>query len=71
MTLYPGDGIVHVSKFDATVWCDDPIIERVPEEPSAAETKIGENIAALVENGATLQMGIGTIANAALAVRCT
>lgn len=62
-----GDGIVHVSKFDATVWCNEPIIERVPEEPSPEEVKIGENIAALVENGATLQMGIGTIANAALA----
>lgn len=30
---------------------------------------IGEHVAALVDNGATLQMGIGSIANAALQVR--
>lgn len=61
--------MVHISRFDATVQCDDPIIERIPEEPSAAERKIGEHVASLVENGATLQMGIGTIANASLDVR--
>ncbi|MFM9943867.1 MAG: acetyl-CoA hydrolase/transferase family protein [Bacteroidia bacterium] len=61
-----GSGIIHVSKFSAIVQVDDPIPEIDIGEPSAAEMKIADNIASLVEDGATLQMGIGKIPNAVL-----
>lgn len=61
-----GDGLVHVSQFFKMVMNEEPIFEVVPEKPDADEMAIGKNIASLVEDGATLQMGIGGIPNAAL-----
>lgn len=61
-----GDGIIHISSIDAYVWSDVPIHEVAPAEPTEVETKIGEHVASLVEDGATLQMGIGAIPNAVL-----
>lgn len=61
-----GDGIIHISSIDAYVWTDVPIHEVAPTEPTDFETKIGEHVASLIEDGATLQMGIGAIPNAVL-----
>lgn len=61
-----GDGIIHISAVDAYCECDDPLFTLDPREPSEEEKKIGGFIAELVENGATLQTGIGGIPNAAL-----
>ena len=61
-----GNGIIHVSAMDALVRCDTPIFELVPPPPSPVELKIGGFIADLVEDGATLQTGIGGIPDAAL-----
>lgn len=61
-----GNGIIHVNAIDALVKCDDPIIERIPQPPTAIENTIGQFIAELVEDGATLQTGIGGIPDAAL-----
>jgi 4-hydroxybutyrate CoA-transferase len=61
-----GDGLVHLRNFDAMVEVYDPIISFEAPEPNQIEKKIGEQIASLVEDGATLQMGIGGIPNAAL-----
>ena len=61
-----GSGIIHVSAMDALVRCDNPIFEMVPPPPSPIESKIGAFIAELVEDGATLQTGIGGIPDAAL-----
>ncbi|MEZ5503259.1 MAG: hypothetical protein R3E50_11680 [Halioglobus sp.] len=61
-----GNGIIHVSAIDALVECDDPIFEIVPPAPSPVDTKIGDFIAGLVEDGATLQTGIGGVPDAAL-----
>jgi acyl-CoA hydrolase len=63
-----GDGMVHVSRLHSMVWCED----RLPEVDYAArvtdvERRIGRHIAALVEDGACLQMGIGAIPDAMLA----
>ena len=62
-----GDGTVHISKIHAWIECDDALPE--VHIPPATETdmQIGKNVAALVEDGATLQMGIGAIPNATLA----
>ncbi len=61
-----GNGIIHVSAVDALVRCDSPIFEMKPLAPSPTELKIGNYIAGLVEDGATLQTGIGGIPDAAL-----
>jgi len=61
-----GDGLIHFSKFTAAVYCDDPIIEVPTYELSQNELAIGNHIANIIENGATLQLGIGAIPNAVL-----
>ncbi len=61
-----GDGFIHISKIDAFVEHDQPIHETILPEPNEVERKIGEYIASLIEDGSTLQMGIGTIPNAVL-----
>ncbi len=57
-----GDGFVHVGKIDALVWHESPLPE-VNYDANANETvvQIGRNVASLVEDGATLQLGIGNI----------
>lgn len=62
-----GDGIIHYAHFNAMVWIDAPL----PEVNYAAVTdpvaeQISGHVAALIEDGSTLQMGIGTIPDAVL-----
>lgn len=62
-----GDGQIHVSKIDAMVWADESLPEvnyGAKAEPCTQD--IGRFVAALVEDGATLQMGIGAIPDAVL-----
>jgi len=61
-----GDGILHVSEIDYLVEVDVPIFGHEPSDFSKEEEKIGEYIASLIEDRSTLQMGIGSIPNAAL-----
>lgn len=61
-----GDGQVHVSKFSALYYEKTPIYSHDLKEPSEQEMAIGRNVAGLVEDGATLQVGIGGIPNATL-----
>ncbi len=61
-----GDGIIHVDKIDFGVKIDAPIHLSPLGEPSEIEATIGKYVAGLVEDGATLQMGIGNIPNAVL-----
>jgi len=61
-----GDGLVHVTRFAATVETDTPLPEHPRPRLSETERAIGRQVAALVENGATLQMGIGAIPDAVL-----
>ncbi|WP_037324455.1 acetyl-CoA hydrolase/transferase family protein [Salinimicrobium terrae] len=61
-----GDGIIHVSQIHAAIEVDHPIhIHDIPR-PSEIEQRVGEYVAGLVEDGATLQMGIGGIPNVVL-----
>ena len=62
-----GDGVVHVSRLD-TVVEDNAFApwERAPEPPSPEEQQVGRNVAQLVPDGATLQLGIGSIPDATL-----
>ena len=61
-----GDGIVHLNNFDACVLIDEEIHEMKFIAPTEAEEAIGKNIAEIIEDGSTLQMGIGGIPNAVL-----
>lgn len=61
-----GDGIIHVSEINYLVEANVPIFEHGMAEATEVELQIGRNIATLIEDGATLQMGIGSIPNAAL-----
>jgi acyl-CoA hydrolase len=57
-----GQGFIHISKIDAMVWhqVELPEVDYSRDANSTVE-KIGYNIASLVEDGATLQLGIGSI----------
>lgn len=61
-----GDGILHVSEVDYLVEVDVTIYSHEVVPFSAEEEKIGAFIASLIEDRSTLQMGIGSIPNAAL-----
>lgn len=61
-----GDALVHLRNFAACVEVDEEIHEMHMAAPSMAEAQIGKNIAGIIEDGATLQMGIGGIPNAVL-----
>jgi len=61
-----GDGIIHISQIDIAIEVDKPIHTSHILTPSETELKIGRYVAELVEDGATLQMGIGGIPNVVL-----
>lgn len=62
-----GDSFIHVSQIHAMVASDLPLLEHVGEEPSEDSMRIGEWIASLVQDGSTLQTGIGEIPSAVMA----
>ena len=62
-----GDSFVHISKLNALVQSDLPLLEFSLQPPSAESRKIGEFVASLVEDGSTLQTGIGEIPSAVMA----
>jgi len=62
-----GDGMVHLSRFYAMVYCEDSLHTASFTEKSGAETqKIGEFVAGLIDDRCTIQMGIGAIPDAVL-----
>lgn len=61
-----GKTSVAFDRIKAFVRTDRPLFESPAAPESAVESRIGELIAELVEDGATLQMGIGAIPDAAL-----
>lgn len=62
-----GDAFIHVSRLTHVVEIDRPVLE-LPQAREIGPTAraIGEHIAELIEDGATLQMGIGEIPDAVL-----
>ena len=62
-----GDALIHVSRIDAAVEVDDPLVEVPTATPSEIDTAIGRYIAEMIPDGATLQIGVGGIPNAVLA----
>jgi len=62
-----GDSLIHVSKFSGITEVDTPIHEVIPSPPTDIELEIGKNVASIIDDRATLQMGIGSIPDATMA----
>ncbi len=62
-----GDAFLHVSHVHAVVECSEPLPEFSCGTFGEVEQRIGAHIAGLIPDGATLQLGIGTIPDAVLA----
>lgn len=62
-----GDAMIPISMIDLFVQHDSELEPAHFSDPTPIEVAIGKNCAALIEDGATLQMGIGAIPNAVLA----
>jgi len=61
-----GDGQIHISQLSAYCVCNEPIMEHNPHTLTDIELQIGKHVAGIIEDGATLQMGIGSIPEAVL-----
>lgn len=58
-----GDSLLDIYDLDILVEVDHPIIERMSEDADEVTKRIGEHIASLIEDGSTLEFGIGSIPN--------
>jgi acyl-CoA hydrolase/GNAT superfamily N-acetyltransferase len=61
-----GDSFIHIDQIHALVPSDQPIIEVPAGKIDKVAQQIGQHIADLIQDGSTLQMGIGTIPDAVL-----
>jgi 4-hydroxybutyrate CoA-transferase len=61
-----GDGLIHTNEIHFAIESDDPLPEHYPSELSETELAIGRYCAEMIDDGATLQMGIGSIPDAVL-----
>ena len=62
-----GDGELSTDLIDLGIEVDEPLASPLPRVPGDVERLIGDRVAALVEDGATLQLGIGGVPDATLA----
>ena len=61
-----GDSFIHVDKITRLVPSDEPLLEAPQGTPDELSKAIARNITGLIPNGATLQLGIGSIPDAVL-----
>lgn len=61
-----GGAKIHLDAIHFIVEHDEPLIELTPPKIGEVEKAIGENVAGLIQDGATLQLGIGAIPDAVL-----
>jgi len=59
-----GDSFIHVNMIDLLVPYDEPLVTVPIPEPTEVLRRIGQNIARLVEDGSTIECGIGRIPQA-------
>jgi acyl-CoA hydrolase len=62
-----GDGQLSLEDIDLAIEADDELPSPVARKPDAVSESIGDRVAALVPDGATLQLGIGGVPDATLA----
>jgi acyl-CoA hydrolase len=63
-----GDSFIHASKFDAVVETSRPLLELPRREITDLHRAIARHVASLVEDGSTLQLGIGGVPDAVLSL---
>lgn len=62
-----GDGMIHINRIDKLVWHESELYTvNYAEKVTDIELQIGKNVAELIDDRATLQMGIGTIPDSVL-----
>jgi acetyl-CoA hydrolase len=61
LPLLGGDAVVTEADIDLLVESDERIIDMPDPEPSAVETKVAQQVAALIPDRATIQLGVGTL----------
>lgn len=62
-----GDAMLHVGEIDHLVPVDTPVIEYVhPAQPSEVVERIARYIGSVIDDGSTLQIGLGRFSNEAL-----
>ncbi|MCK4720350.1 acetyl-CoA hydrolase/transferase family protein, partial [bacterium] len=61
-----GDSFINVYDMDILVAVDTPLLESIPPEPTEVTRNIGEYVAGLVDDGATVEFGIGRIPQSVL-----
>jgi acyl-CoA hydrolase len=62
-----GDGMIHTDRFAAMVFHDEALPEMdYSAKITSVELALGKNVANLIEDGSTLQVGIGSIPDAVL-----
>lgn len=66
MPFIGGDNLIHISEIDYLVEVDRPILAVPPAPVGAEELEIGRLCAELIQDGSTLQLGIGAIPDAVL-----
>ncbi|MDD1769687.1 MAG: GNAT family N-acetyltransferase [Methanomassiliicoccales archaeon] len=67
MPVTGGDSMLHVSEIDAFVHQEEPLLEWLRPMDEAEEVRlIGQHVAALVDDGSTIQVGYGSVPDAVL-----
>lgn len=61
-----GDSFLHISQIHYFVECEEPLLEVVFKERSAVAERIARHLSILVEDGSTIQAGIGRIVGSVL-----
>jgi len=61
-----GDTLLHVHDLDVLVPADEPLYEVHPPLPTEVTRRIGQHVASLIEDGSTIEVGIGQIPQAVL-----
>jgi len=61
-----GDSFININDLDILVPVDEPLCEVEPLKPTEVTRKIGRHIASLVEDGSTVELGIGRVPQAVL-----
>lgn len=66
MPMSRGDTMVHLDDVNYIVEHDEPLVSFNHEEPDPETLAVGKNVARLVDDGSTIQMGFGRIPEATL-----
>lgn len=59
-----GEGVFHIDAFDYVYEQEEVLVSALPPPPTEIELRVGQNVASLIEDGSTIQLGIGGIPNA-------